>query len=292
MSEPYISRKLTEQYLDALVRRDPEASYFVMENGLQQGLTPSELLVEVIAKAQSQIGELWHSGRLNIAEEHYATQISLSNMEKLRQRIQPSNKWGIRIAVSSIEGNSHYLGARMVSDLFTLDGWDVDFLGPDTPVHDLVEFVRAGQHRLVALSVTLKEDLLVASQAVTELRKLPNPPHIMLGGYATTNNTDDLEALDGVTIAVDGMTAIKQSQNLFNLTRAPMDLTGYLVVMGNRIQEIRKTRGWNQDQLAQRAGLDRTYISAVENGKQNITLAAVLKLSESLDIPLSQLLAE
>ena len=61
MSEPYISQKLTEQYLDALVRRDPEASYFVMENGLQQGLTPSELLVEVIAKAQSQIGELWHS---------------------------------------------------------------------------------------------------------------------------------------------------------------------------------------------------------------------------------------
>ena len=91
---------------------------------------------------------------------------------------------------------------------------------------------------------------------------------------------------------MDGMTAIKQSQDLFNLTRAPMDLTGYLVVMGNRIQEIRKTRGWNQDQLAQRAGLDRTYISAVENGKQNITLAAVLKLSESLDIPLSQLLAE
>jgi transcriptional regulator with XRE-family HTH domain len=42
--------------------------------------------------------------------------------------------------------------------------------------------------------------------------------------------------------------------------------------------------------LAQAADLDRTYISAVEHGKQNLTLAAVMRLAEALDVPFEQLL--
>jgi transcriptional regulator with XRE-family HTH domain len=38
------------------------------------------------------------------------------------------------------------------------------------------------------------------------------------------------------------------------------------------------------------ATLDRTYISAVEHGKQNISIAALSKLSEALDISIENLL--
>ena len=45
----------------------------------------------------------------------------------------------------------------------------------------------------------------------------------------------------------------------------------------------------NQGQLADIAGVDRAYISLVENGKQSLTLGALVKLSESLSVPVSAL---
>ena len=46
----------------------------------------------------------------------------------------------------------------------------------------------------------------------------------------------------------------------------------------------------SQQALADAADLDRTYISAVEHGKQNVTVGAIVKLSLALKIPLNQLL--
>ena len=62
--------------------------------------------------------------------------------------------------------------------------------------------------------------------------------------------------------------------------------------MGSRVQDLRKGRNWNQEQLAQASSLDRTYISAVENGKQNLTIGVVLKLAQALEVPLGKLLSD
>ena len=45
-----------------------------------------------------------------------------------------------------------------------------------------------------------------------------------------------------------------------------------------------------QQDLADAAGLDRTYISLVEHGRQNLTIGAVLKIAQALDVPIGDLL--
>ncbi len=45
-------------------------------------------------------------------------------------------------------------------------------------------------------------------------------------------------------------------------------------------------------QLEDSANLDRTYISAVEHGKQNLTLGAVVRLADALGEDLPQLLSQ
>jgi len=54
--------------------------------------------------------------------------------------------------------------------------------------------------------------------------------------------------------------------------------------IGNRIKELRTLKGLSQEELANICGLDRTYINAVENGKRNITLVSLKRITESLDI--------
>jgi transcriptional regulator with XRE-family HTH domain len=56
------------------------------------------------------------------------------------------------------------------------------------------------------------------------------------------------------------------------------------------VLELRTARGWSQQALAAEAGLDRTYISAVERGRQNLTVGALLSLAQALDTPIADLL--
>ena len=45
-----------------------------------------------------------------------------------------------------------------------------------------------------------------------------------------------------------------------------------------------------QRDLANASGLDRTYISMVEHGKQNLTIGAVLRIADALGVPIGQLI--
>ena len=69
------------------------------------------------------------------------------------------------------------------------------------------------------------------------------------------------------------------------------DLEQYLKDIGQRIRELRVKRGQTQAQLAGSAGLNRAYIVSVERGKQNISMAVVIKIANALAVPTEQLLA-
>ncbi|MBM7703902.1 helix-turn-helix domain-containing protein [Metabacillus iocasae] len=59
---------------------------------------------------------------------------------------------------------------------------------------------------------------------------------------------------------------------------------------GNRLKQLRKDKKLSQDQLAQKSGLTRSYISDVERGSRNISLENIYTLSIALDVTLAFLL--
>ena len=52
--------------------------------------------------------------------------------------------------------------------------------------------------------------------------------------------------------------------------------------LGTRIRQRRKELGWSQEELALKAGIDRSYVGGVERGERNITFLTLCKLSEVL----------
>lgn len=61
-------------------------------------------------------------------------------------------------------------------------------------------------------------------------------------------------------------------------------------LIGLRIVELRKKKGWSQSDLARACGKDRQAIEKLENGKVNPTLYTLLEISNALGIPLHSLL--
>lgn len=61
------------------------------------------------------------------------------------------------------------------------------------------------------------------------------------------------------------------------------------LVFGLRIREIRQERGLSQEELADSAGVHRTYVSSLERGKRNVGLDNILALAAALSVHPSEL---
>jgi transcriptional regulator with XRE-family HTH domain len=59
---------------------------------------------------------------------------------------------------------------------------------------------------------------------------------------------------------------------------------------GNRVRQLRINCGWSQEELADRTGLHRTYISGVERGTRNPTITVVFKFAQAFSMSPSDLL--
>jgi transcriptional regulator with XRE-family HTH domain len=60
------------------------------------------------------------------------------------------------------------------------------------------------------------------------------------------------------------------------------------VRLGVRVQALRRRRGWGQPDLAAESGLDRSYISKIENGRIEIGLTTLEVLANSFGMTVSQ----
>lgn len=59
-------------------------------------------------------------------------------------------------------------------------------------------------------------------------------------------------------------------------------------LVGKRVKELRNRLEISQEELAYRAGLDRTYITSVECGKRNISIVNIEKIAKALNVTLAE----
>ena len=60
---------------------------------------------------------------------------------------------------------------------------------------------------------------------------------------------------------------------------------------GAAVRSGREARGWSQEQLASRAGLNRSYMGEIERAAVMPSLATAAKLARALQLPLSALIS-
>ncbi len=58
---------------------------------------------------------------------------------------------------------------------------------------------------------------------------------------------------------------------------------------GQRIRDLRISKGYSQEELADRATMHWTYLGGIERGERNPTLINIEKLADALEISLSEL---
>lgn len=276
----------------ALLKADEQRLSHEVSEALQSGIPAEVVYLDLLLGAEAAIGELWHKGEIGIVEEHQSTQFIMTQLERVRSLLRrTASSHALRAVVCAADKDPHWIGARAVSDLLAADGWHVDFLGGAVPTRDLVKFVSTKKPKLVCLSVSCSEGIPAAREALEKFRALESPPRVVIGGPVVreAHKQQPFEA-DAVDIDIASIPAL--AREFFGLENGTENPDGVLQRIGERVRRARQQRGLSQDALASASNLDRAYISGIENGKQNPTVLALLRLTTALGIRLADLLLE
>lgn len=193
-----------EAYLAAVRQGRSDLAAQAVHAAMTEGLSWQAVYLHVFGPALQQIGSMWAERQLSIAEEHAATAITVRLMGRLSEPERPP--WLERagtVVVACVEGEEHWLGARMVADFFIAAGWTTHYLGGDMPVEDLVHFVAEQAPDAVALSIALPERCEALRCTVRHLRAARGEaplPLLIGGGHGLAGETDparyDLEIVE------------------------------------------------------------------------------------------------
>jgi methanogenic corrinoid protein MtbC1 len=127
--------ELRSGIVTATIASDVDALGQLVEQALAHS-TLEESFVRVLAPALVEVGERWASGSVSVAQEHLASSIVSAALQKLLSD-QRADVRGTAV-LACAPGERHEIGLLMLAVLLRSDGWQVAYLGADTPFTDAV----------------------------------------------------------------------------------------------------------------------------------------------------------
>ncbi len=174
---------LAAAYLEALLGRDRRRALALLAQDGDADVGIAELYLEVFAPVLREVGRLWEVGEATVGQEHLVTATTQLAMARLYPRTFAAPRNGRSIVVAAVGGELHELGARMVADLFELDGWDTHFLGANVPTTAaIVDIVEREQPDVLGVSVTLPTRVPMAGELIARCRQRCPDLTILAGG--------------------------------------------------------------------------------------------------------------
>jgi MerR family transcriptional regulator, light-induced transcriptional regulator len=165
------------QALDAF---DEPAAQAVLDR-LLSDLSLTAVLRDVVLPYLTELGERWESGMVNVAQEHFGSNIIRGRLAGL------ARGWGTghgpRAVLACPPGELHDLALMVFGIVLNRNGWRIDYLGMNTPVEELTRTVDARRPDLVVLAATMPGNLEPHAAQLTVLAQ--RAPLVLAGAGVT-----------------------------------------------------------------------------------------------------------
>ena len=213
---------LAAEYLNRLLRNERgEASRLILREVGGDKSKLKDIYIYVFEVTQREVGRLWQQNIISVAQEHYCTAVTQLIMSQLYPLIFEHERIGKKLIATSVSGELHEIGIRMVSDFFEMEGWDTYFYGANTPVKDLVNAVKEKNPDLVAVSTTIPTNLDSAITIINSIKSSSenNRVKIMVGGYPFNKDIELWKKVGADCFASDAESAVNVAGELFNIKK-------------------------------------------------------------------------
>lgn len=179
-----ISEATYNQYLQYLIEGNRRKCSAIVESLLEEEIELKVLYRYLFQRSLYKIGEMWEYNKISVAVEHLATSITQQLMNLVYPQLFVQDKNGKKAVITCVANEYHQIGPRMVADFFELNGWDGFFLGSDTPINDLLEYIENQQPDIVALSLAIYFNMKILYETIETIREKHPCLPVLVGGQA------------------------------------------------------------------------------------------------------------
>jgi methanogenic corrinoid protein MtbC1 len=218
ISEANPQKEIAEKYLNFLIEGDKASAHSLIMDAVQNGTSIKDLYLNVFQITQKETGRLWQISKISVAHEHFITAATQLIMAQLYPYMFTSTNKENRIIVTCINGELHEIGARMVADIFEMEGWNSYYFGANTPLNSVLESINTYKPQILAVSTTMTFNLSSVSTMIekvkseTEVKNLK----ILVGGYPFLIADKLWQNIGADGFAPDAISAVKLAEQIVN----------------------------------------------------------------------------
>jgi len=194
------SENFISECLIAIKKLDPTSFELILNKALIS-LGKARLIEDVIFPLIEKIGKMWQEGNLRISHEHLASSLLRTFLGGMINNMDLSDSAPLLISTTPA-GQIHELGALIVGVIASLDGWRVNYLGPNLPAEEIIEACLINNPKVLCLSFVYPGDDLRLEKELKQLKKfLPKEICLLAGGRAVNNYRELIEDLKALPIS-------------------------------------------------------------------------------------------
>lgn len=201
---------LATQYLDSLLNGDRRLAANLILQAVDKGESVKDIYLHVFQRSQYEIGRLWHSNKVSIAQEHFCSAATQLIMSQLYSHIFSTDKIGRKLVAACVGGELHEIGVRMVADFFEMEGWDTYYMGANTPASSIIEAIDKYEADVVGISASIPFHRSALKELISNIREFDRnrKVKILVGGYALRTSPGLWSRLGADGFAEDAQQAI------------------------------------------------------------------------------------
>ncbi len=208
---------MARTFLDALLQVDRRRASQLVMDAADAGVPIEELYLHVFQPCLREVGRLWETRDSTVAQEHFVTAGIQLVMAQLYPRLFVTPRIGRSVVVSSVGGELHELGGRMLADIFELRGWDSRFTGANTPSDGVAGLAADLDVDVVAVSATLPSHLPAVEEVVRAVRARSSAK-ILVGGRPFLQVPDLWQIVGADGTEPDAVSAVTRATELVAAT--------------------------------------------------------------------------
>jgi len=155
------------------------------------------ICIDILTPTLVEIGDAWFRGEIRVTTEHFACSFLRGKLLTVMQTF-PCRRSTNHILVGCAPNEQHEVGALMFAVLLRSMCYQVEYLGPDVPLEDLLDYAKYEHPALIVLAATTESTAVELLHFNEHLSRLKRPPVFAYAGQAFTKKPALINTTQGI----------------------------------------------------------------------------------------------
>ena len=177
-------KKIKKNFFDLLIHGEIDEVYRIYKEFTKDN-TLSTFYQNILRPVLYTIGDMWDSKKLDVGDEHIASNTVLRLLEIIKKEMRPRITKEKTILICTPYSENHVIPCLMLETFLSIRGYEIINLAPSVPMISILNQIQSKKPDLVLISITLVDHLQSAKRMIDKIKKTKTP--ILVGGQATIN---------------------------------------------------------------------------------------------------------